>query len=510
MQKEPTVADYVGDRIAQHCGYPAMFCQGMVNLRLGLGLSDQVIQSIVATIRSEAQIDAEVDVQSATTAADIERWVQQPPMGWAPRVHLTKSTTSETVQVQSTRSMMQRKADPYVVSGISLGLPGGEKVFDEDVFERLVRGETCIQEVSDEYKQRLLDKNITRLIKGRDGSVNMEQATSFGDIPQLAGVKGAFDLAEEFGIDPKIILAWDITTQLAMASGLLALRDAGIPLTPEEQTGKGGLRLIRNWQVPSVHRDRTGIVFASCFPGLQMAMKHAKTDGDDGEGKFDRRYLFQTLTMSHSQFAQFTGIRGPTTTINLACASATGAFQIAEDWLAADRVDRVVILSSDDVTGDDLWEWIGSGFASTGAASTATSLKWRLYHLTSEESSSSWEWGLLHLSSNERVHQMSEACNPSLNCSEQKQQIPPTMERDLMLSTSRKQLMISWEKWRGAGISIAIQLPRIWCSIHMKRIRQLAVEVLKVKSKHCARRLAKARIRWLLPIRKDSLATLWV
>ena len=435
-QKEPTVADYVGDRIAQHCGYPAMFCQGMVNLRLGLGLSDQAIQSIVATIRSEAQIDAEVDVQSATTAADIERWVQQPPMGWAPRVHLAKSTTSGTVQVQSTHDpMMQRKADPYVVSGISLGLPGGEKVFDEDVFERLVRGETCIQEVSDEYKQRLLDKNITRLIKGRDGSVNMEQATSFGDIPQLAGVKGAFDLAEEFGIDPKMILAWDITTQLAMASGLLALRDAGIPLTPEEQTGKGGLRLIRNWQVPSVHRDRTGIVFASCFPGLQMAMKHAKTDGDDGEGKFDRRYLFQTLTMSHSQFAQFTGIRGPTTTINLACASATGAFQIAEDWLAADRVDRVVILSSDDVTVMTCGNGLEVDLLQQAQHRRATSLKRRPYHLTSDAMASSWVWERLRLLSNERVQQMSEVCNPSLNCSVQKQQIPLTMEHDSMLNT---------------------------------------------------------------------------
>ena len=371
VQSHPTVADYVGDRIAQHCGYPPMFCQGMVNLRLGLGLSDKSIQSIVSDIASEAQTDAEVDIHSATTAADIERWVRQPPAGWMPRVHLSKSSTAPTVQQANHDPMAQRRADPYVVTGISLGLPGGERVFDEDVFERLVRGETCIEEVSDEYKQRLLDKNITRLIKGRDGSVNMEQATAFGDIPQLAGIKGAFDLAEEFGIDPKIVLAWDITTQLAMASGLLALRDAGIPLTPEEQTGKGGLRVIRNWQVPSVHRDRTGIVLASCFPGLQMAMKHAKSNGDDGEDKFDRRYLFQVLTMGHSQFAQFTGIRGPTTTINLACASATGAFQIAEDWLAADRVDRVVILSADDVTGDDLWEWIGSGFASTGAASTS-------------------------------------------------------------------------------------------------------------------------------------------
>ncbi|MGB0173457.1 MAG: beta-ketoacyl synthase N-terminal-like domain-containing protein [Candidatus Poseidoniaceae archaeon] len=373
VQKEPTVTDYVGDRIAQHCGYPAMFCQGMVNLRLGLGLTDQSIQSIVSAIAAEAQTDAEIDIQSATTAADIERWVSQPPAGWSPRVHLAKTNSSPAViQTQATHDpMMQRRVDPYVVSGISLGLPGGEKVFDEDVFERLVRGETCLQEVTDEYKQRLLDKNIKRLIKGRDGSVNIEQATSFDDIPQLAGVKGAFDLSEEFGIDPKMVMAWDITTQLAMASGLLALRDAGIPLTPEEQVGKGGLRLIRNWQVPSTHRDRTGIVFASCFPGVQMAMKHAKSDGDDGEGKFDRRYLFQVLTMGHSQFAQFTGIRGPTTTINLACASATGAFQIAEDWLAADRVDRVVILSSDDVTGDDMWEWIGSGFASTGAASTS-------------------------------------------------------------------------------------------------------------------------------------------
>ncbi len=372
IAKQPTVADYVGDRIAQHCGYPSMFCQGMVNLRLGLGLSDQSIQNIIAGINAEAQTDSEVDVQSATTAADIERWVRQPPSGWSPRVHLSKSTPSAAVQVQSTHDpLIQRRADPYVVSGISLGLPGGERVFDEDVFERLVRGETCIEEVSDEYKQRLLDKNIKRLIKGRDGSVNIEQATTFGDIPQLAGMKGAFDLSEEFGIDPKMVLAWDITTQLAMASGLLALRDAGIPLTPEEQIGKGGLRLIRNWQVPSTYRDRTGIVFASCFSGLQMAMKHAKSDGDDGEGKFDRRYLFQVLTMGHSQFAQFTGIRGPTTTINIACASATGAFQIAEDWLAADRVDRVVILSADDVTGDDLWEWMASGFASSGAASTS-------------------------------------------------------------------------------------------------------------------------------------------
>jgi acyl transferase domain-containing protein/acyl carrier protein len=364
---------YLGDRVAALCGYPARFCHGMVNLRLGLGMSEAAIASLFQTVANEATIDSQTDVSGATTVADVARWIVQPPSAWAPKTSMSR-IAPHTAQGQSVGlvhdPMARRRADPFVVTGVSLGLPGGKQVFNEDTFERLVRGETCISEVTDEYKQRLLDKNIVRLIKGRDGSVNMDQATTFGDIPQLAGVKGAFDLAEEFGIDPKVILAWDITTQLGMAAGLLALRDAAIPLTPVEQIGKGGLRLIRNWQVPQHTRDRTGIVFASCFPGFQKALMHAKTNGDDGEGRFDRRYLFQTLAMGHSQFAQYSGIRGPNTIINLACASATAAFGVAEDWLNADRVDRVVIISADDVTGDDLWEWIGGGFAASGAAAT--------------------------------------------------------------------------------------------------------------------------------------------
>ena len=364
---------YLGDRIAALCGYPAAFCHGMVNLRSGLGLSDAHITTLFQTIAAEADTDSSVDVSTAETVADLARWVSSPPSSWSPRTSMTHRPSSSTQPSPATSGhdpMSRRMSDPFVVTGVSLGLPGGESVFNEDTFERLVRGETCISEVTDEYKQRLLDKNLVRLIKGRDGSVNMDQATEFGDVPQLAGVKGAFDLAEEFGIDPKVILAWDITTQLGMAAGLLALRDAAIPLTPVEQIGKGGLRLIRNWQVPQHTRDRTGIVFASCFPGFQMALKHAKHNGDDGEGRFDRRYLFQTLAMGHSQFAQYSGIRGPNTIINLACASATAAFGVAEDWLNADRVDRVVIISADDVTGDDMWEWIGGGFAASGAAAT--------------------------------------------------------------------------------------------------------------------------------------------
>ena len=346
----------VGELIAAQTGYPAKFCQGNVDMRAVLGMSDQQVQNVITTVHARCSTDPDWDITVAKTPGDITRWITSAPIAGSK----TRSTILD-----------DRDEDPFVITGISLGLPGGERVFDEGNFEKLVRGETCISEVSDDYKQRLLDKNIVRLIKGRDGSVGMDAAKEFGDIPQLAGLRSAFDPEEEFGIEAKIAAAWDITTQLACAAGLIALKDAGIPLTPVEQVGKGGLRLIRSWQMPSTYRDRTGIVFSSCFAGHQMAAKHAKMNGDDGEGRFDRRYLFQILNMGHSQFAQHVGIRGPNTTINLACASATAAFGVAEDWLVNDRCDRVVIISADDVTGDDLWDWIGSGFAASGAAATS-------------------------------------------------------------------------------------------------------------------------------------------
>ena len=52
---------------------------------------------------------------------------------------------------------------------VSLGLPGGEKVFDSNVFERLVCGETV-------FEVRRIQAEVTRqkpfIDKGRDGSVN--------------------------------------------------------------------------------------------------------------------------------------------------------------------------------------------------------------------------------------------------------------------------------------------------------------------------------------------------
>ena len=230
--RDRAIRAYVGDRIAAYSGYPASFCHGHVSLTDGLGLTPQQVQSVVATIAAEATTDAEYDPSGALTAGDLNRWVSAPPASWAPMTSLAAPASLKVALVQTSAALQttsRRGVDPCVVTGISLDCPRMDRVFSEDAFEKLVRGETCIRRFQTNtssvcWTRTSFVSSRTRRL-GQHGSAKV-----FGDIPQLAGLKGAFDLAEEFGIDPKAILAWDISTQLAVAAGLLALRDAGIPL----------------------------------------------------------------------------------------------------------------------------------------------------------------------------------------------------------------------------------------------------------------------------------------
>ena len=124
---------------------------------------------------------------------------------------------------------------------------------------------------------------------------------------------------------------------------------------------------MQSWHLPESERDRTGVIFASCFPGVEQAMLHAQKNGADSEGNFDRRFLLQVLTMGHSQFAQSIGARGPNVSVNNACASTPSAIAIAEDWLNTNRCDRIIVVSADDSTSDEMMTWIGAGFAAAGA-----------------------------------------------------------------------------------------------------------------------------------------------
>ncbi len=304
-------------------------------------------------------------------------------------------------------------SEPVVITGAGLGLPGTEHIFDDGNIGRILRGEQLIDLIPKHLRQAMLDKHITRLVKSEAGEPRFETLTDVADMIKLAGRGGAFDLEKEFGISAERVGAFDRVTQLAIAAGLDALRDAGIPLVMRYKTTTKGTKLPERWGLPDSLRDDTGVIFASAFPGLdsfadEMARYYAdherreqlatlenllpgaaETNGhsnlvreiqrridelraaiDKEPYVFNRRFLLRILSMGHSQFAEFIGARGPNTQINAACASDTQGVSLAQDWIHAGRCSRVIVISADDITTDHMIDWMGAGFLATGAAAT--------------------------------------------------------------------------------------------------------------------------------------------
>ncbi len=301
---------------------------------------------------------------------------------------------------------------PVAITGAALGLPGTEHIFDDGNIGRILRGDQFIDIIPARFRRAMVDKHITRLVKNDNGGA-FETISNVADVIKLAGRGGAFDLEKEFGVSAERVAALDRDTQLAIAVGLDALRDAGIPLVQRYKTTTKGTQLPDRWALPDALRDDTGVIFGSAFPALdsfademeryyadhsrreQMALlqslraRMGETNGDsvvalemdrrmeelcDAIEKepyvFDRRFLFRVLPMGHSQFAEFIGARGPNTQINSACATTPQAVSLAEDWIRAGRCRRVIIVTADDVTTDHLIEWMGAGFLASGAAAT--------------------------------------------------------------------------------------------------------------------------------------------
>ncbi len=310
--------------------------------------------------------------------------------------------------------------DDVGISGISVGLPGTHKpLFANDDWDRILRGDNLIDALPESEQHKLTDKNIVRLVKTGGGQGTFQAIDDIAQVIRLAGRRGDFDVSE-WGLDEDFAGTLDRTFQYAIAAGLEALRDAGIPLQRTYLQTTTGSHLPKDWKLPEPMRDDTGIVFASAFPGYDnllrdisryLADKYAGqtldqlrtlyeellaqvTDEDlrnnlttgfesefdrlqnvlpdhgNARYEFNRKFLFNVLSMGHAQLAQFIGARGPNTQLNAACASTTQAISVAEDWIRTGRCKRVLVVGADDVTSDAMFEWIGSGFLASGAATT--------------------------------------------------------------------------------------------------------------------------------------------
>jgi hypothetical protein len=300
--------------------------------------------------------------------------------------------------------------EPVTITGAALGLPGVERVFDDENLARILDGQQFIDLIPHRFREAMVDKRITRLVKKAGKDPVFETIDDESGVIKLAGRGAPLDVVAEFGVEAARDAALDRTTRLAIGAGFDALRDAGIPLVMRYRPTTLGTMLPDRWGLPESMRDDTGVIFASAFPGYgefaadiekymtdrgrrdQLAALEAvrarMTGAEPAAAEvdrriaelrhlleveafhYDRRFIFRCLAMGHSQFAELIGARGPNTQINAACASTTQATALAEDWIAAGRCKRVIVVSADDVSSDVLLPWVGSGFLASGAAAT--------------------------------------------------------------------------------------------------------------------------------------------
>ncbi len=157
-----------------------------------------------ATIRRGAAAAAQSPAQPSATDrvaahpdADLERLVRRVP-GTRPQADRQRRPGRPAPTIE-----------PVVITGAALGLPGAERLFDDANIARLLDGEQGIDLIPGALRREMLDKHITRLVKGEDGGASFETIDRLDEVIKLAARAGAFDLGEEFGVDAdRLRRAW--------------------------------------------------------------------------------------------------------------------------------------------------------------------------------------------------------------------------------------------------------------------------------------------------------------
>ena len=85
---------------------------------------------------------------------------------------------------------------------------------------------------------------------------------------------------------------------------------------------------------------------------------------------FTSEFILKTIIIAHAHFCQWIRARGPATAMSSACASTAQAIAIAQDWIKLGRCKRVIVIGADDITNDNVSEWILTAFLASGAATT--------------------------------------------------------------------------------------------------------------------------------------------
>ncbi|MCM2267318.1 MAG: SDR family NAD(P)-dependent oxidoreductase [Elusimicrobiales bacterium] len=308
--------------------------------------------------------------------------------------------------------------NPVAVSGIAGGTPGTwDKLFREHNLDEILAGKNMIEQIPGEWREKQIEKNIIRVVKSPTGNHSIEKIDSVDQAIKLSARSGSLDIEKEFGLPHTVAKALDTTFKMAIGAGVLALKDAGLPLVHYYKKTTTGSYLPEKWALPEPAASETGVVFASAFPVTESLLKEVThffnhkyagktaeqlwgvyhqivdklpTEADKaglrawlqkefagyqpGENKdpysFSQNFLLKVIPIADSQFAQWVGAKGPSLHVSAACASTTQAVHVAESWIRAGKCKRVVVIAADDITNETIQEWTMPGFLASGTATT--------------------------------------------------------------------------------------------------------------------------------------------
>jgi len=293
------------------------------------------------------------------------------------------------------------------VTGLSVALPGNPAEPVSFSPSRLLKGETCLTAVPSASQSSILEKNIVKIQKSGPSSGSQRQVeriplVKYSQVMNLVARLGPLLLTQRYGLEQKWMDSMDKASQVAVAVGLEALKDAGLlPGTAPEKS---------QWELGEEHRERTGVIFASSFPGMDSVVeevtKHCVSNTDKTTLKrllehcrrrdpswnaeddsaatrilssppheFDRKFLFRILVHGNAQLAQLVKARGPNIQCNAACSSTTQSIALAQDALRFGRADRMVVVAGDVASGETLLPWVGGGFCALGATCNETEVE---------------------------------------------------------------------------------------------------------------------------------------
>ena len=312
--------------------------------------------------------------------------------------------------------VLDRERQTVVYSGLSIGLPGSYKeTFRDDNFQQVFAGHNFIERLTDDERQKLVDLQVTKLVKDERGP-SFKLLSSLEEVIQLAGKIGKLDMIADFRLDEKDVENMTSCIAMGVAAGYEALKDAQIPLVREYVKTSTGTMLPTKLALPREMQEETGVIFANGFPMIDPVIREvsrylsyhlgSKTrrdmmefyqnligrvkdhetrklltdwytlyygrlsdmNGEEEVYRFNYNFMYQISAQANNRLASLINAKGPNFQMNAACSSTSNAITIAEDFIRSGRVKRMIVVGADDPTSSTNFPVLGAGFLCTGAA----------------------------------------------------------------------------------------------------------------------------------------------